>query len=397
MTSYRTPSFLMTRRMKMKEVSGKPQGDLKGIDSSGDTNFWNDREEILLLLYRNLLLISSITLLFLIVKILSIVKNTILIIAISLFLTYLLLPAVNYIERKLKIHRLYAVALIYLSIFFIAIGLGLSIIPVLSNQLNSFLKDFPNLFTTSLKNLSYSLDFIIKRVNMASPTLDLKLEVLMKELYSSAIDIAKMLPAHTFSFFLNTFVGITEMLIVLVITFYLLKDYSKIVDTLKGFLTPFNLVPFFREFEDTLSGFIRGQVIAALYVFSLVTFTLTIMRVKYSLIIGVLSGIFELIPFLGAFIGFALSALVSFSRGLWVGLLVTLTLAIGYQVLAKVIYPNVVGKILKVSPVIILLGIVLGAELGGVVGMFLAVPIIVLVKRWIMLWLSTESSAKPAS
>ena len=105
------------------------------------------------------------------------------------------------------------------------------------------------------------------------------------------------------------------------------------------------------------------------------------MKVKYAILLGVLIGVFNLIPYFGAIVAVIIVALITVLTGGWrQALIMTLIIIIVQQIDANIINPRITGSKLHVSPLLIIFAVTVGGAYFGVIGMFLAVPTAVLIK-----------------
>ena len=185
-----------------------------------------------------------------------------------------------------------------------------------------------------------------------------------------------------------------------VLAFFLLKDASSIRRTIVIAL-PFRFrLRSHRLFEDlnaTLAAYVRAQLLACMLVGALCGIGFAVIGLPYAVLLGVLAGALEFIPLVGPFLlalmASTVGALHAPSTALWaIGFLATLRLAEDY-----VIYPRLIRRGLELHPLAVILGVLAGAELAGVAGMFLAVPAVatatVLVRHWLV-WRSDDRASE---
>jgi predicted PurR-regulated permease PerM len=175
-------------------------------------------------------------------------------------------------------------------------------------------------------------------------------------------------------FFRNIFAGF----VILVITFYLLVEENATKKILRS-LMPVDLLPYsyqmFNRIQRQLGLWLRGQLILSFCIFILVFIALSALNVKYALILAIIAGILEFIPYLGpAFSGF-IAVSLTFLHSPFQALLV-LILYILIQVFENnVLVPNVMRHAVGLNPVISLVSLLIGAALGGFIGVILAIPV----------------------
>ena len=152
---------------------------------------------------------------------------------------------------------------------------------------------------------------------------------------------------------------------------------------------------FFEEVSRSLAAYIRAVVAGCIVVATLCTGGFLALGIPYPLLFGVAAGFFEFLPLIGPFaiavIVVAVAGLQSLSKALLVaGFLLLLRIAEDY-----VIYPRLVGRELPLHPLAVILAILCGAEIGGVAGVFLAVPALAILTVAFRHWRAHQNSAPP--
>jgi predicted PurR-regulated permease PerM len=135
------------------------------------------------------------------------------------------------------------------------------------------------------------------------------------------------------------------------------------------------------ELDGVVGGFIRGQLIDGAIVGVMIFVMLTALRVPYALLIGVAAGILNFIPYAGAVIGFVPSVLIALAvNGPSNALLVAILFAVIQQIDGNFVAPRVLKDNVGLSPLYIVIAILLGSELFGLIGTFLAVPVAAMIR-----------------
>lgn len=170
-----------------------------------------------------------------------------------------------------------------------------------------------------------------------------------------------------------------------VVTYYLLRDWKMMLARLEALIPPARreqAVGFLRQYDHALGGFIRGQLIEALLVAVLTSLGLTLLGVPNALLLGVTSGILNIIPYLGIVISAVPALVVALTMadpisGLW---RVVLVYGVVQFIDGNITGPKIVGDSAGLHPLWIMLALAVGGALLGFVGLVLAVPIAILVK-----------------
>ncbi len=170
-----------------------------------------------------------------------------------------------------------------------------------------------------------------------------------------------------------------------VLTFYLLRDYDRILEWLRGLLPrgrEAGVVEFAREYDALLSRYLRGQLTVALIIGVMTGGLLFVLRFPYPFLLGALAGVMGLIPFLGLVLSIIPAVVVALVSGSVLVSLVKVAVVYGsVQILdGGVISPRIVGDSVGLHPVWIVLALSVGGFFFGFVGLMIGVPVAVGVK-----------------
>ncbi len=182
--------------------------------------------------------------------------------------------------------------------------------------------------------------------------------------------------------------GFLNILIGFVIAFYFLMDKEsikyKFKEVFNAFLPHrFNVVlqNAASDIDAVFSGYIRGQIMDASIMSALISVGLMLVDVDFAVIIGIVSGFANIIPYFGAFIAFVLAMIVTLLSGEPIkALYAAIVIIVLQQLDGIVIGPKVVGENVKLSPVMVIIALAVAAELFGLWGMILAVPVFATIK-----------------
>ncbi len=196
-----------------------------------------------------------------------------------------------------------------------------------------------------------------------------------------------------------TTIGLNAMNLILafVIAFYLLQDKERCVAVVKKISYTLLRPKIYRhvmvlchDIDYIFSGYIRGQIIDAIIVAVLTSLALTIIQLDFAIIIGVIAGIFNLIPYFGPIVGFVLAIIIGIlDPNPMKAIYGAIAILIIQQIDGWIIVPKVVGECVKLHPVIVLLAILIGGNLFGLMGMLIGVPVAAFI-RLVLLRYVTE-------
>jgi predicted PurR-regulated permease PerM len=184
-----------------------------------------------------------------------------------------------------------------------------------------------------------------------------------------------------------------HLLIVGVVFFYLLRDWPKIIRGLHSLL-PQRYAPaimdILQQCDGVLSTFLRGQLVVMLVLGVFYSLALWILGVNYSLVLGMVVGILSIVPYLGSITGLLAAILVVYFQfeGLWHLVMVLLIFGVGHILEGMVLTPWLIGKKLGLHPVAVIFALLAGGQLGGLMGVILALPVaailVALTRQWFL-------------
>ena len=194
---------------------------------------------------------------------------------------------------------------------------------------------------------------------------------------------------------LNTFIGLT-------ISFYLLVEKERILyycnDAIDVFFkndTAKKIKGVFTDMNNTFSGYIGGQITDAIIMATLISISFSIVGINYALVIGIVSGFSNLIPYVGAIVAFILAVGVGLLSGTPIKALYAAIIVLVLQQIDSIfIVPRVVGKSVELHPVLVLLSLSVFGSLFGLFGMVVAVPVTALIKLFITRWYIKKRESK---
>lgn len=292
----------------------------------------------------------------------------------SLFITFLLHPIVEKLQA-LEIPRTVAILIIYF-LFFGLLGFGVyKGVPVFMNQLKDLAENTSNIFsvyedfTKNIHNHTESLpDGIHQRIEEGIAGLEQKLNMLI---------------SNIIGFLQGLINSIVLMTIIPFIVFYMLKDIKRLKNA-AWYITPSkwrnSLESFFRDANESLGNYLRGQLFVCVLIGTLATISFWIIQMKYPLLLGMLIGITNVIPYFGPIIGLIPTALIAATVSVKMLIFVIAIVFILQFIEGNILSPLIVGKSLHLHPLLIIFALLAGGELGGVVGLIFAVPILSVIK-----------------
>ena len=179
----------------------------------------------------------------------------------------------------------------------------------------------------------------------------------------------------------DIFVAIVVSIYVLNSRREILKFFSKLVGAIFREKTYNNINKYFNSSNEIFFHFLSSQIIDAIVVGIITSIAMGIMGVKYAVLLGFMIGLFNLIPYIGAIIAVLIATIITLltggvSQAIWMLVVVTIL----QQIDANIINPKIVGSSLKINPLLVILAVTIGGAYFGIIGMFLAVPVIAVLK-----------------
>lgn len=195
---------------------------------------------------------------------------------------------------------------------------------------------------------------------------------------------------------------IFDVFITVVITFYALSERSDIKSFFKNFskavFSEKNYKRVRKYYHDTNSifySFITAQLFDAFVVGIITTIAMTIMKVKYAVLFGFIIGLFNIIPYFGAIVGCAIAIIITiFTGGFTQALTLAFVIILLQQIDANIINPKILGDSLKLSRLLIVFSVTFFGAYFKIIGMFLAVPMIAMIKIIVMDFIDEKNIEK---
>lgn len=187
--------------------------------------------------------------------------------------------------------------------------------------------------------------------------------------------------------------------IVFVISFYLTVGHDgveKFIATILPYQYHEKVLTIYERVRYKISRWFRGQLLLSLIVGLAVFIGLWILGVKYSLILGLTAGIFELIPYVGPIFSGGLAVIFALSESTGLALYALILFIVIQQIESHLLIPTVLGKTTNLNPVIILVSLLIGGQIFGLIGIILAVPIAVSFQEVLRDWSLSHRQQPPS-
>lgn len=293
----------------------------------------------------------------------------------ALAMAYVLNPLVTWLERR-RVDRTWGTTLVFTGCVLVMVGAVLYLIPVFREEAAK-LPDFFRRASTQV------VPRVEKLLGVPLPELVSQRAAELGEQASELLQSAGPTAARLLASFAGNTARLVAtllgLMVVPVLGFFFLQDYPRLVEMWKELL-PRRAVGLvsrrFAEVDEVLSAFVRGQLTVGAILSVIYSVGLSIGRVDMAIVIGVIAGFGNMVPYLGTAVGavLALLGLMLSWQGAWQLAVVAGTFAVAQLAEGLVITPRIVGEKVGLAPVAVIIAILAFGELFGFVGILLAVP-----------------------
>lgn len=297
----------------------------------------------------------------------------------ALITAYLLNPLVRALAERSRIRRFWWVLLIYIITGVLIFAGFTSLWPRLISQFNDLQAALPEFARTTSQWFEGQGTFTFGNfvINLRPAEADV-----VQWFTDFASELSASVPELVF--------GVIERLILLlvylVVTFYLLLQADQLAEAMYGLIpAPYRteIRELGRSIDRVLGAYIRSQLMLIVLMAVLTYIPLTLLGVKYALVLAIATGFLEIIPFVGPYTAAGSAMLVAMLQATtpfgWPNWVLAVVIGIIYLVLRQMedhlIIPNLVGHIVKLHPILVIFSILAGGHLGGALGLLIAVPL----------------------
>jgi predicted PurR-regulated permease PerM len=309
-------------------------------------------------------------------------------------IAYFLDPVIVWLERRTHLSRGAVIGLVYpvfaLMVLGVLFAAGVSIV----TQALSLIRVLQEIFWATPEYLAYLSD---QPIQFGPWTLDphqLNLDLLqvfqqaftaIQPLMSQSAQLIGLAASTTMSW-------VGWAILIFVLSIYFAIDWPRFY----GLISDAIYQPGYRRDVEHLleeagriwNGYLRGRTALAVIVAITFTIILNLLGVRYAIVLGILAGILDFIPYFGPIVAVAISTAVAVFQGsnwlginpIWFGLIVLLVGLLIQQIEGNWLIPRIVGNALGLHPLLVLVGAIMGGILGGVMGMILAAPVLATIK-----------------
>ena len=316
----------------------------------------------------------------LLVWLLFYLQSLVLIVLTAVVLASAVEPGVAWFMRY-RIHRVFAVALVYLIIFGVLFGVSYAFLPPLIGEVEGFISRFPE-FLASLK-----IDTLLSQGLLGTATQAVTSDSSLTDTLLQFREAFTASGEGAFRVLSSIFGGVVSFVLMIVLSVYFAAQETGIDDFLRV-ITPVKhqeyAIDLWKRSHYKIGLWMQGQLLLSLIMGILAYLWLTILGVPYAIVLALIVAIAELVPIFGPIISGVIAVAVAASSGdTTPALLVAGGFVILQQLESHLIYPLVVKKVVGVAPLLVILALVAGSQLAGFIGILLSVPIAAAIQEFV--------------
>lgn len=295
----------------------------------------------------------------------------------AMILSYVLLPLVGALKRRTGAPRTAAAFVVFLALLAVIFGGGRFLIPRLIDNSKDLQTNWPIL----IANAQVTIADTLTSLGLG----DLAATVIAPNLQDLDRQIVAMLQRNALPVVVGAGHFLLQFLVFLIATFLTLRDAPRFLTFIQRNLPREHRLEILHVLRDTnvmLGRYIRGQLILVLLMSTITTIALTILGVPYSVLLGVMTGVLETIPFVGPITAGAIACLVALGHPNpfgWSQIAYVAVVAVMYTILRHaedyLVIPTVIGRAVRLHPAIVIFSLLSGGAVFGLLGIVLAVPV----------------------
>jgi predicted PurR-regulated permease PerM len=288
-----------------------------------------------------------------------------------LILATLLAFVLNYpvtILQKRGVKRGYAVALVFISALIIIVAFGITLVPIVLEQFNEMVKVLPHWIDSSEKKLQILNNWFFRH------KLNVNLSQLLTQVTDQLPNELEFVTDKLLSIIRDAIDSVSDALIIIVLTFYLLLDGPRIWEGIFKKLPGRFTQQVSQSIQQNFQNYLIGQVSLALLMGASLTLLFLAFQVQFALLFGLGVGLLSLIPF-GDVVSLVVITFIIATHDFWLAAKVFAVAVVIDQLIDQAIAPRLLGKFTGLRPIWVLISLLTGTNIGGVLGLLIAVPV----------------------
>jgi predicted PurR-regulated permease PerM len=295
-------------------------------------------------------------------------EHLITLLVVSAILAFLLNYPVQFFTRA-RITRTQSVTLVLLITFALLLILGITLVPLVIEQTNQLLSKIPTWLAASRQNLEALNSWARAR------NLPLDLRGLTDRLNTQIESQLQTVATQALTLALGTLTWFVQGILVLVLAFYMLLYGDQLWQGTVKLLPAKIGVPLSESLRLNFQNFFISQLLLAVFMSAVLLPIFVVLKTPFALLFAILIGIAELIPLIGAALGIGLVSLIVMLQDVGLGFQISVAAGVVQQIRDNVLAPRLMGTFTGLNPIWIFVALLLGLQVAGFLGVFIAVPI----------------------
>ncbi len=299
---------------------------------------------------------------------LYILKDVFIIFLFALIIASAIAPFANWLEDK-GFPRLLGVLILFLTFIILVAFLLSLVVPFVSQEVSQLLTALPETLSKLSSSLERAQEGAPKYLDFVSEIQNI-LETFSTYLQQSAQSVVGLI--------ISVFGGVTSFIAILIISFYLSVTKNGI-ESFLGSIVPDKYeayaINLWKRSEIKVGRWLQGQMLLGLIMGLVVYVGLSLMGIKYALILGLLAAILEIVPIVGPVLAAIPAVFLAFLQDPSLGLWIVVFYIAAQQLENHLLVPVVLGKTVGLNPVVVIIALLVGQQLAGIPGMILSVPL----------------------
>ena len=294
----------------------------------------------------------------------------------AFLLAFVLDPLVDFLERRARMSRTAATALVFLAVVLLLLAAPAIAIPVIVRAVRSLNLDFLRIAADVGRMVQQPITLFGYEWN---------LEEVYVQLLDTLRNFIQTVAAGTFNLVVGFASTLFWLVFILLAAFYLTRDADRLtkwLDTLPPPSIQEDIVRLRQEITEVWNAFLRGQLLMGVLIGVITAVVDAVVGLPNALALGLLAGLMEFVPSIGPIIAAIPAVLLAFFQGsswlplsnLWFAVLVLGLYLVIQQIEGNILLPRVLGGSLKLHPLVVLVAVIAGGSLAGILGMLLAAP-----------------------
>lgn len=299
-------------------------------------------------------------------------------------IAYIFAPAVDWVEMRTRLPRVGVVLLLYLVGVAVMAWVSTAFLPLVFRQAGDLVADMPRIMNALVEQWAVVDQWLAAR-EIGPGGLSVDPQVLVNQVVAGAQELLSYVTRHAIPAVFSVLEGLGQFVLCVIVAFYLLKGSKNLGARLRRLIPPpyrSEAQGLLEDIDRVLAGYIRGQLLLIGVMALAIFVALSVLRLRYALVIALVSGVLEVIPLFGPIMAGGIAASVALFQPHtpfgWSNLTLALAVVVTYIVLRQIedhlIVPILVGPLVDLHPLLVLFALVTGGKLAGLTGMVIAVP-----------------------